>query len=85
MTWGPDCLVMDMMMPRMNGYQVLRCLQARPDSAPLPVVVLSALAGVEVRAEEFVQPSLTVLEKPMRSADLLAAVEQVLDRSRRAF
>src|SRR5579883_349813 len=85
MTWGPDCLVMDMMMPRMNGYQVLRCLQARPHAAPLPVVVLSALAGVEVRAEQFVQPSLAVLEKPIRSADLLAAVEQVLGIVRRVF
>jgi len=78
LTWEPDCLVMDMMMPRMNGYQVLRCLQARPDSALLAVVVLSALAEIEVRAEELKQPSLAVLKKPLRSADLLAAVERVL-------
>ncbi len=77
-TWEPDCLVMDMMMPRMNGYQVLRCLQARSGSALLPVVVLSALAEIEVRAEELKQPSLTVVKKPLRSADLLAAVERAL-------
>jgi DNA-binding response OmpR family regulator len=77
-TWEPDCLVMDMMMPRMNGYQVLRCLRARPSPPQLPVVVLSALAGVEVRAEELGQPLLTVLKKPLRSAELLAGVERVL-------
>ena len=77
-TWEPDCLVMDMMMPRMNGYQVLRCLRARPKLPQLPVVVLSALAGVEVRAEELGQPLLTVLKKPLRSAELLAGVERVL-------
>ncbi len=76
--WNPHCLVMDMMMPRMNGYQVLRCLQARPGAARLPVVVLSALAGVEVRAEEIAQPMVAVLEKPVRPADLLAAVERAL-------
>ncbi len=79
LAWEPDCLVMDMMMPRMNGYQVLRCLRARPGQILLPVVVLSALAEVEVRAEELGQPWLTVLKKPLRSADLLAGIERVLD------
>jgi CheY-like chemotaxis protein len=78
LNWNPHCLVMDMMMPRMNGYQVLRCLQASPAASRLPVVVLSALAGVEVRTEEIVQPMVAVLEKPVRSADLLAAVERAL-------
>jgi CheY-like chemotaxis protein len=78
-TWEPDCLVMDMMMPRMNGYQVLRCLRARPRLTLLPIVVLSALAEVEVRAEELGQPLLAVLKKPLRSAELLAGVERVLD------
>jgi CheY-like chemotaxis protein len=78
-TWQPDCLVMDMMMPRMNGYQVLRCLRARPRLTRLPVLVLSALAEVEVRAEELGQPLLMVLKKPLRSVDLLAEVERVLD------
>jgi CheY-like chemotaxis protein len=78
-TWEPDCLVMDMMMPRMNGYQVLRCLRARPRMPLLPVVVLSALAEVEVRAEQLGQPLLAVLKKPLRSAELLAGVERVLD------
>ncbi|HEY7347254.1 MAG TPA: response regulator [Ktedonobacterales bacterium] len=82
LTWEPDCLVMDMMMPKMNGYQVLRCLRARPRLTRLPVVVLSALAEVEVRAEELSQPSLAVLKKPLRSADLLAAVERVLGMRR---
>lgn len=78
MTWAPHCLVMDMMMPRMNGFQVLRCLQARPNAERLPVVVLSALTGVEVRPEEFEHPLRAVIEKPLRSKDLLAAVERVL-------
>ncbi len=78
-TWEPDCLVMDMMMPRMNGYQVLRCLRARHKMPLLPVVVLSALAEVEVRAEQLGQPLLAVLKKPLKSAELLAGVERVLD------
>jgi CheY-like chemotaxis protein len=80
--WAPQCLVMDMMMPRMNGYQVLRCLQARPQAERLPVVVLSALAGVEVSAEALKLPSLAVIKKPLRSTELLAAVERVLGMKR---
>ncbi len=78
LAWAPHCLVMDMMMPRMNGYQVLRCLQARSHVPRLPVVVLSALAGVEVRPEEFTQPSLVIIKKPLRATDLLTAIERVL-------
>jgi CheY-like chemotaxis protein len=78
LNWNPHCLVIDLMMPRMNGYQVLRCLQARPTAPRLPVIVLSALAGVEVRAEEIAQPMVAVLEKPVRFANLLAAVERAL-------
>lgn len=78
LSWHPHCLVMDLLMPRMNGYQVLRCLQARPAASRLPVVVLSALAGVEVRPEQITQPMVAVLEKPVRPADLLAAVERAL-------
>jgi two-component system alkaline phosphatase synthesis response regulator PhoP len=81
MSWAPDCLIMDMMMPKMNGFQVLRCLRARPRPTLLPVVVLSALAEVEVRAEELRQPALAVLKKPLRAADLLAGVEQALGAS----
>jgi two-component system alkaline phosphatase synthesis response regulator PhoP len=76
--WQPHCLVIDMMMPRMNGYQVLRCLRAGPPSVQVPVVVVSALAGVEVRAEELAQPMVAVLEKPIRPAQVLAAVERAL-------
>jgi CheY-like chemotaxis protein len=78
LNWNPHCLVMDMMMPRMNGYQVLRCLQARPAASRLPVIVLSALAGIEVRAEEIAQPMVAVLEKPIHPANLLAAVDRAL-------
>ena len=40
----PDCIVLDVMMPGMNGYQVLEQLKRNVASAPIPVVLLSAEA-----------------------------------------
>lgn len=40
----PDAIVLDLMMPKMNGVEVIRALKANPSTTSIPVVVLSALA-----------------------------------------
>jgi DNA-binding response OmpR family regulator len=39
--WKPDVVILDLMLPRMNGVEVLRRLRAKPETASLPVIVLS--------------------------------------------
>ena len=41
---APDAIVLDVMMPGMDGWQVLETLRSRPETADLPVVMLTALA-----------------------------------------
>ncbi|HVX87764.1 MAG TPA: response regulator, partial [Gemmatimonadales bacterium] len=38
----PDLVVLDVMMPRMNGFQTLRAVRATPESAGLPVIMLTS-------------------------------------------
>jgi CheY-like chemotaxis protein len=40
--FAPDLVLLDVMMPEMDGFSVLRALRARPESAALPVVFLTA-------------------------------------------
>jgi signal transduction histidine kinase/CheY-like chemotaxis protein len=70
-SWQPHAVVMDMLMPRMDGMETTRALRARPESADLPVIMVSASAveGQERIAREC--GSDTFLRKPLRAEVLL--------------
>jgi CheY-like chemotaxis protein len=79
----PDVLVLDVMMPRKNGYQLCKELKANPATRGIPVVLLTAVGeavptttyshaeGMAVEAEDFIP-------KPVDAATLVEAVERLL-------
>jgi CheY-like chemotaxis protein len=80
LSWQPQCIVTDLLMPWMNGYQVMRSLLAGQSRYVPAFVVLSALPQHEMplhpdylRGKEIV-----FVEKPFHMDQLLNAVEQVL-------
>lgn len=75
---APDLVLLDVLMPKQDGWDILSGLKNRPETARIPVVVCSVLS----------QPSLAlalgaaaVLQKPIREETLLATIKQVLDRA----
>ncbi len=46
---SPDVVLLDLMMPEMDGYEVCRRLRAAPSTQDLPIIVLTALSGTEAR------------------------------------
>jgi DNA-binding response OmpR family regulator len=90
----PDLIIMDINMPKLNGYQVCRTLQADPTTASLPILMLTARGqvdppphagvpwsleqGVQERMEGFESGALEFLSKPIAASELVAQVRKVL-------
>mgnify|MGYP001577907422 CR=1 FL=1 len=45
----PDCMLLDLRIPKLNGFEVLRRLKENPKTKKIPVIVLTALSGDEDR------------------------------------
>jgi PAS domain S-box-containing protein len=82
----PALLLSDVMMPRMDGFELLAALRADAELRTLPVVLLSARAGEEAQIEGLSAGADDYLVKPFTARELLARVSALieLDRLRRA-
>ncbi|KAB8330328.1 response regulator [Scytonema tolypothrichoides VB-61278] len=71
----PDLVLTDVMMPEMDGFELLRSLRADPQTRELPIIMLSARAGEESRIEGLEAGADDYLIKPFSARELLARVE----------
>jgi PAS domain S-box-containing protein len=78
----PDLILSDLMMPRLDGFGLLRELRADPQLCKIPVILLSARAGEEARIEGMEAGADDYLTKPFSARELLALVESHLKMSR---
>jgi signal transduction histidine kinase len=78
----PDMVLADVMMPRLDGFGLLKRLRADERTASVPVVLLSARAGEEARVEGATARADDYLVKPFSARELLARVENHLALSR---
>jgi signal transduction histidine kinase/DNA-binding response OmpR family regulator len=78
----PDLVLTDVMMPRLDGFGLLRELRADPDLRDLPVVLLSARAGEEAKVEGLEAGADDYLTKPFSARELLARVSTNLELAR---
>ena len=74
----PDAIVLDLMMPVMDGYEVLRQLRADPRTNDVPVVVLTAVALSEARDEVQLAGASACLTKPFVPEELSAALSTAI-------
>jgi PAS domain S-box-containing protein len=81
-SWKPDLLLADVMMPRLDGFALLRKLRGNPAIADLPVIMLSARAGEESRMEGLEAGADDYLVKPFSARELLARVGGTLQMAR---
>ena len=82
---NPNLIILDVMMPDMDGYEVCRHLRANPQTSHLPVIMFTAktlvgdkVAGFQAGADDYVT-------KPIHPAELVSHVESLLQRSKSAL
>ncbi len=78
----PDAILLDLMMPGMNGRQFLQALRNEPAYEHVPVLIMTAVHGLEVNLASI--GASEVVEKPFQVEDLLNKVALAVYRSRDA-
>jgi DNA-binding response OmpR family regulator len=76
--WRPDLVILDLMMPDMNGLEVCRRLRAQPALATVPVVMLTGLSDSAGQAAARQAGASDVWLKPMTPAELRTRIGQLL-------
>lgn len=74
----PDAVLLDVMMPGLDGFEVCRRLRSRPDTAGLPVLLLTALNRTEEKAAGLEAGANDFLAKPFEEIELIARVRSLL-------
>jgi signal transduction histidine kinase/DNA-binding response OmpR family regulator len=78
----PDLVLSDVMMPKLDGFGLVRALREDPSTADLPIILLSARAGEDATTEGLGQGANDYLVKPFSSRELIARAAAQLERAR---
>jgi two-component system, cell cycle response regulator len=71
-SWAPDVVLLDIMMPRMNGYEVCRALKGGPH--PPKIVMITAMTSTEDELAALAAGADDYIRKPFRPEEILKAV-----------
>ncbi|GAB6061423.1 response regulator transcription factor [Deferrisoma palaeochoriense] len=78
----PDAILLDLMLPDMDGWEVLRELKAQPQTAGVPVVVVTARSGGEDRMRSLELGADDLVAKPFDIRELQARIASAVSRVR---
>jgi DNA-binding response OmpR family regulator len=76
---GPDLVVLDVMLPGRSGLEILRDLRDQPDTADLPVLMLTAKGQARDRESGLELGANAYLTKPFSNAELLDTVTRLAE------
>jgi two-component system cell cycle response regulator len=74
----PDVILLDVMMPDMDGFETTRALKSEPITTSIPVILITALDGAEARIKGLDAGADEFLSKPVNRTELIARVRSLL-------
>ncbi|HBL62326.1 MAG TPA: hypothetical protein DDZ80_29195, partial [Cyanobacteria bacterium UBA8803] len=74
----PDLILLDIMMPEMNGYEVCQRLKSCPETSHIPIIFLSALSQICDKIKAFELGGVDYITKPFQIEEVLARIENQL-------
>ncbi len=77
---SPDLIILDIMMPGMDGYEVCKQLKQNEDTSDIPIIFISALSQLDERIKAFDVGGADYLIKPFHIEEVLARVKMHLSR-----
>jgi two-component system, OmpR family, phosphate regulon response regulator PhoB len=75
----PDVVLVDLMLPEMPGLEIVRRLRARPETAAVPVVMLTARTEREDRERSYALGVQAFVTKPFEPSELLETVRRLVE------
>lgn len=81
---APDLIILDVMMPIINGFNMCRLMKSQPECRDIPVILLTSRAGDEDRRIGQEVGANAYVSKPFNTQELLAKIRELLDAAPRA-
>ncbi len=77
-TQHPQLIILDIMMPQMNGIEAYRAIRADPALSPIPVILVTAYGDLALAVIPYQTGPTSIIKKPFNDTDLMRAVSQAL-------
>ena len=79
-TQKPDLILMDIIMPEMNGYHATRLIRQNPKTSSIPILAVTALEGRIYEEKGFQSGCDDYIAKPFLAEDLVPCIEKLLNQ-----
>ncbi|GAB4546415.1 MAG: hypothetical protein OHK0023_06000 [Anaerolineae bacterium] len=74
----PDCILLDIMMPQLDGFTVCRMLRLNPQTQDIPIIFVTAYSALNLEERRKESGGDLVLPKPVGMNKLLESIEKVI-------
>ena len=74
----PDLIILDVMMPKMSGFEVCRRLRAEPEFKDTPIIILTAMNDPDLNVKGFQAGATLAMRKPFGPKDLIGTIKTAL-------
>ena len=76
----PDIILMDIMMPQMDGFETFKEVRKSPDMKDTPIIMLTALSDPQNQEKAVAIGAADYIEKPFSPSDVIARIRKVLEK-----